>query len=65
MQPEKIIDTAALAKIAEDIPQLRREADAAEIDEGVKSYILDGLDDITSAIEDYELEGIASVERCV
>jgi len=63
--PEKTIENQALAKIVKEAQQLRQDTVGAEIDEGLRSYILDGLDDITSAIEDYDLEGIASVERGV
>ena len=62
---EKTIDPKELAKIANDAKQLRRETEAAEIDVELKAYILEGLDDITSAIDDYDLEGIASLEHGV
>lgn len=64
-RPEKEIDAAALAKLAQEAEQLRRDTIAAKIDQRLKIYILDGLADITSAIEDYDLEGIDSLERSV
>jgi hypothetical protein len=64
-KPEKTIDAQALTKITQEIEELRQDAKSAEIDDSLKEYILDGLDDIASAIEDYGLEGIVSLERSV
>ncbi len=65
LRPEKTIDTETLTKIAKQVEQLRRDAEAAKIDESLKSSILDDLDDIASAIEDYAFGGISSLERGV
>jgi hypothetical protein len=64
-QPEKTVDAAELTKLTRDARQLHSDTEASAIEEDLKTYILEGLDDILSAIEDYDLEGIASLERGV
>jgi hypothetical protein len=64
-RPEKTIDTETLTKIAKEVAQLRGDAEGANIEENLRSYILDGIDDMASAIEDYQFGGISSLEGCV
>jgi hypothetical protein len=63
VQAEKTVDQDELSKIAQQVEELRRDTTQSDIDEDLKIYVLEGLADIASAIEEYELEGMTSLER--
>jgi len=64
-RPEKTVDAGALTDIVKDLEQLRRDTEAAAVEQELKTYILDELDDIKSAIQDYQIDGFESLERGV
>jgi hypothetical protein len=64
-RPEKTVDEGERGKLRDEALLLRKETESAEIDEHLKTFILEGLEEIISAIHDYDLEGIVSLERRV
>lgn len=63
-RPERTLTTEDLAKILRDVEELRQDVNAPDINQSLRAYVLEGLDEIESAIADYDIDGIASIEHC-
>ncbi len=62
-RPEKTVDPKALRELAQNARQLRLEANASDIDARLKDLVIENLDRILDAIEEYNIVGVAALER--
>ena len=64
-RPETIVDPKDLAEIKKEVDELRRNVETADIELSLREYLCRHLDDILTAVQDYDMFGIAPLQRAV
>jgi len=63
MQPELILKKDEIEKIKNDAEELLHEIISSNIDKDLKQCLVDHIEEIKNAIEEYELEGIVPLRK--
>lgn len=64
-RPESMVDAKDLAEIRKEVEDLRRDVKVADIEVALKEYLCSQLDEVFSAIQDYDVFGILPIRRAV